>query len=81
MLASTNPCSENRRALYVPPTFAHGYVTLTDDTEITYQMSEFYSPDHERGAHHRSSRFGIAWPVPVVVISDKDAAALPYEPG
>ncbi len=70
---------DNRRALYVPPLFAHGYVTLTDDTEITYQMSERYSPEHERGAHHLSPAFSIAWPVPITVVSDKDAAAKPYE--
>jgi dTDP-4-dehydrorhamnose 3,5-epimerase len=71
---------DNRRALYVPASFAHGYVTLTDDTEITYQMSEFYSPEHERGAHYLSSAFAISWPVPVTIISAKDAAAPPYTP-
>ena len=72
--------ADNRRALYVPPLFAHGYVTITDDTEITYQMSELYSPEHERGVHHRSPVFGIDWPVPVTTISDKDAGLAHYEP-
>ncbi len=71
--------ADNRRALYVPPLFAHGYVTLTDDTEITYQMSERYSPEHERGAHHLSPAFAITWPVPIARISTKDDAAAPYE--
>ena len=66
--------ADNRRALYVPPMFAHGFLTLEDDTEVTYQVSEFYAPDHERGARHDDPAFGIDWPAPVHVISDKDAS-------
>lgn len=63
---------DNRRALYVPEMFAHGYQALTDETEITYQVSASYAPACERGLRHDDPRLGIAWPIPVTDISDKD---------
>jgi dTDP-4-dehydrorhamnose 3,5-epimerase len=63
----------NHRALYVPVGFAHGLQTLTDDAEIFYQMSEFYIPDVQRGYRFDDPAFGIAWPLEVTFISDKDA--------
>ncbi len=66
--------AENRRALYVPPMFAHGYQTLVDGAEVTYQVSEAYTPGTERGLRHDDPRLGLAWPLPVTVLSDKDAA-------
>ncbi|WP_027483717.1 dTDP-4-dehydrorhamnose 3,5-epimerase [Deinococcus pimensis] len=65
---------DNRRALYVPELFAHGYQALTDGAEVTYQVGEFYTPGFERGLRHDDPRLGIAWPLPVTVISAKDAA-------
>jgi dTDP-4-dehydrorhamnose 3,5-epimerase len=65
--------AENRRALYVPEMFAHGYQALTDDAEVVYQVGEFYSPGYERGIRYDDPTFGIEWPIPVTVISDKDA--------
>jgi dTDP-4-dehydrorhamnose 3,5-epimerase len=65
--------ADNRRALYVPEMFAHGYQTLTDDAEVVYQVTEFYTPGYERGARYNDPAFGIEWPMPVQVISDKDA--------
>lgn len=65
---------DNRRALYVPELFAHGYQTLTDGAEVSYQVGEFYTPGSERGLRHDDPRLGIVWPLPVSVISDKDAA-------
>lgn len=62
----------NGRMLLVPKGFAHGFVTLTDDAAVCYQMSEFYAPGAERGARHDDPAFGIAWPVPVLQVSDKD---------
>ncbi|MCW2679346.1 MAG: dTDP-4-dehydrorhamnose 3,5-epimerase [Frankiales bacterium] len=64
----------NRRALYVPPMFAHGYQTLTDAAEVAYQVSEAYTPGTERGLRHDDPALGLGWPLPVSVISDKDAA-------
>jgi dTDP-4-dehydrorhamnose 3,5-epimerase len=63
----------NRRALYVPPMFAHGYQALTDGAEVTYQVSEAYTPGTERGLRHDDPALGLHWPLPVSVISDKDA--------
>lgn len=63
----------NRRALYVPPMFAHGYQALTDGAEVTYQVSEAYTPGTERGLRHDDPALGLSWPLPVSVISDKDA--------
>jgi len=64
--------AENRLALYVPPGFAHGFQTLADDTELYYQMSAAYSPEHARGFRHDDPEIGIAWPLPVSVISERD---------
>jgi len=66
--------AENGRQLFVPELFAHGYITLADDTEAAYQVGEFYAPDAERGIRYDDPALGISWPVPVEVISDKDAA-------
>ena len=65
--------AENRRALFVPEMFAHGYQTLTDNAEVTYMAGEFYTPQHERGLRHDDPAFGISWPLPVSDISPKDA--------
>lgn len=64
--------ADNRIGIYVPPMFAHGHQALTDDVEITYLVSEFYTPGVERGARYDDPSFGIAWPRPVTVVSDKD---------
>ncbi len=69
---------DNRVALYVPEMFAHGYLTLVDDAEVIYQVGEFYSPGYERGLRYDDPKFGIKWPVPVQVISEKDAAWGPF---
>ena len=65
--------ADNRRALYVPPMFAHGYQALTDGAEVSYQVSEAYTPGTERGLRHDDPALGLSWPLPVSVISPKDA--------
>jgi len=65
--------ADNRKMLYVPEDFAHGYQTLTDDSEVLYQVSQFYSPESERGLHWNDPTFGIDWPeTNNLVISEKD---------
>jgi dTDP-4-dehydrorhamnose 3,5-epimerase len=64
----------NRRALYVPEMFAHGYLALSDDAEVIYQVSEVYTPGCERGLRYDDPALDIKWPIPVTVISDKDKA-------
>jgi dTDP-4-dehydrorhamnose 3,5-epimerase len=71
--------ADNRRALYVPEMFAHGYQALTDDAEVVYQVGEFYTPGYERGLRYDDPIFGIEWPIPVTVISEKDAAWTLFE--
>jgi len=77
--------AENRRLLYIPEGFAHGYLTLEDETETFYQVSEPYTPDAERGARWNDSAFGIEWPeAGELVISEKDRSwpdFRPEEPG
>lgn len=65
---------ENGRMLYVPAGFAHGFQTLEDDTHVTYQLSHPYTPEAEGGVRWDDPAFAIRWPLPVAVISDKDAA-------
>lgn len=62
----------NYRMLYVPEGVAHGFQTLTDDTEVFYQVSEFYQPEAERGIRWNDPKIGIDWPLPVQSISEKD---------
>jgi dTDP-4-dehydrorhamnose 3,5-epimerase len=64
--------AENRTMFYIPKRFAHGFLTLEDDTEITYHMSEFYSPDCARGIRWNDPAFEIGWPGEVMVLSEKD---------
>lgn len=64
--------AENRKMLYVPEGFAHGFLTMRDDTEALYLVSEFYSPEHERGVRWNDPAFGIDWPREPSTISEKD---------
>jgi dTDP-4-dehydrorhamnose 3,5-epimerase len=67
--------AQNRLALYIPVGFAHGFETLTSDTEVFYQMSEFYYPEAARGVRWDDPTFGISWPSPHGhTISIKDAS-------
>jgi dTDP-4-dehydrorhamnose 3,5-epimerase len=63
----------NGRMLYVPADFAHGFITLEDNTEVNYLVSEAYTPGAESGLRWNDPAFGIEWPRPVEVISEKDA--------
>lgn len=64
----------NRTALYVPEHFAHGYLTLTDGAEVTYQVSQSYTPGTERGLRWDDPELALPWAREVAVISDKDAS-------
>jgi len=71
--------ADNHRALYVPERFAHGYQALEDATETSYQVGEFYAPGSEGGLSPFDPRLGLKWPLPVSVISPKDAAWAPLD--
>ncbi len=64
--------AENRRALYIPQRFAHGFLTLSDNSEVSYHMSEIYAPGSARGIRWDDPTFCIEWPEPVRVLSEKD---------
>ncbi len=64
--------ADNRRAMYVPEDFAHGFLTLTDESEVFYQMSQFYAPDAGRGIRWNDPALRIEWPEPVRLMSDRD---------
>ena len=65
---------ENRRALYVPPGCAHGFITLENDAEVTYLMGAPYVPELARGVRWDDPAFAIRWPAHPTVISDRDAS-------
>jgi dTDP-4-dehydrorhamnose 3,5-epimerase len=66
--------AESRRMLYVPQGVAHGFQTLADDTEVFYQMSEFHVPEAARGVRWNDPAFGIRWPIPEPILSERDRA-------
>ena len=66
---------ENRRMLWVPPGFAHGFCALSDDADCLYKCTEFYHPESERSILWNDPEIGIEWPVRSPIISPKDAAA------
>jgi dTDP-4-dehydrorhamnose 3,5-epimerase len=69
---SVSLTAENRRMLYLPEGFAHGFETLEDNTEVAYYISEFYAPDCARGIKWNDPMFGIEWPIEPSVVSPRD---------
>jgi dTDP-4-dehydrorhamnose 3,5-epimerase len=72
--------AENHNALYAPKGFAHGFQTLEDDTEVFYQMSEFYTPQAARGIRWNDPALNILWPLEIGPISQKDQAYEDFDP-
>ncbi|HUO24380.1 MAG TPA: dTDP-4-dehydrorhamnose 3,5-epimerase [Candidatus Aquilonibacter sp.] len=68
-----------RNMIYIPEGFAHGFLTLEDETEIFYQMSEFYHPELSRGVRWDDPAFGVVWPGAVKVISERDRTYPDFE--
>lgn len=64
--------AHNHKMLYVPEGFAHGFLTLEDNCEVFYQMSEFYAPEHSKGVRWNDPVFGIEWPMAPCIISERD---------
>jgi dTDP-4-dehydrorhamnose 3,5-epimerase len=71
---------ENRRALYVPPLFGHGFQTLVDNTDVFYQMSEYYDSSFDRGARWNDPVFAIRWPIANPILNDRDRTYEDYVP-
>jgi dTDP-4-dehydrorhamnose 3,5-epimerase len=72
--------ADNRTALYVPKGFAHGFLTLADDTEAFYLVTEFYAPAQERGLRYNDPKLAIDWPFEPIVISEKDLKWRDFNP-
>jgi len=70
----------NRRMFYVPAGFAHGYQALTDDTEVLYLVTEFYTPNAERGVRWDDPAFKIEWPIANPILSPKDTVHADFQP-
>jgi dTDP-4-dehydrorhamnose 3,5-epimerase len=66
--------AQNRRSLFIPPGFAHGFITLRDDTEVYYMISVPHALHHAQGFRWNDPAFGIQWPLAPSVISPRDAA-------
>ena len=64
----------NSRMLYIPEGFAHGFQTVEDNSEVSYQMFAPYSPDHARGIRWDDPALGIDWPLPDPIVSERDQA-------
>lgn len=64
--------ADNRKMMYVPEGFAHGFLTLSDNAEVIYLVSQYYSPDLERGIRWNDPMFHIKWPEEPSIISERD---------
>ena len=72
--------ADNRRQLYVPKGFAHGFQSLVDNVEVAYLISEYYAPDAASGVRYDDPAFGIAWPLPITTMSAKDRSWADFKP-
>jgi dTDP-4-dehydrorhamnose 3,5-epimerase len=79
--AGTELSAENRLALYIPEGCAHGFLTLADDSEVHYQISEYYAPDAARGVRYDDPAFALEWPGDVRVINERDRSYPDFEAG
>ena len=74
--------ADNRRALWIPPGFAHGYFVLSEKAEIEYKLTDYYAPDHERTIRWDDEELAIAWPVDerhACTVSEKDRAGQSFK--
>ena len=67
--------AENKKQLFVPRGFAHGFITLTDDVEVQYKADNYYSPECEGNVLWSDPEIGVEWPLEPVILSDKDKKA------
>lgn len=72
--------AENRKSLYIPERCGHGFLTLAGETEVLYQMSEFYHPESALGVRWNDPAFQIEWPGKVEVVSERDRTYPDFEP-
>lgn len=72
--------ADNYTMAYVPENFAHGFITLEDNTEVYYPVTQFYTPGAERGFRFNDPTFKVDWPVEAVHVSDKDMGHADFDP-
>ena len=72
--------AQDRRMVFVGEGFAHGFQTLEDGSEVFYQISQFYAPEHATGVRWNDPAFGITWPLRPSVMSDRDRAYPDFVP-
>lgn len=70
---------DNRKTLYIPGGFAQGFITLRDNTEVSYSVNEYYHPEVETGLRFNDPAFGIEWPITPEIMTDKDKSWPDYE--
>lgn len=70
--AAATLTADGFETLYIPKGCAHGFITLTDDAVVHYEISEFHHPESARGVRYDDPAFGIRWPMPPVVVNDRD---------
>ncbi len=71
---------ETGAALFIPPGFAHGFITLADETDVFYQMGDVYRAATSRGLRYNDAFFGIGWPIEPKIISERDREYLDFDP-
>ena len=70
---------ENRRSIYIPPGFAHGYQALSDQAELLYLLAGPYPPEPSSGFRHDDPTFAVAWPDPITLVSPRDLTFPTFE--
>ncbi len=75
-----NLTADNFKMVYVPEGFAHGYLTLENDTHVAYHVTEFYTPGYEKGVRWNDPAFYVKWPIQPEIISKKDKSFPNYFP-
>jgi len=73
--------SQNKKMIYIPAGFAHGFQTLEDNTLVHYQMSQFFNQEFARGVRWDDKSFRIAWPLEKTIISEKDLSYQSFQEG
>lgn len=72
--------SENSfNMVYVPENFAHGFLSLEDNSEVYYAVTQFYTPNAERGIRFNDPTFEIEWPIPVQIFTEKDISHIDFD--
>ena len=71
--------SDNKKQMWIPEGFAHGFLTLSDTAEFLYKSTDFYSKEHEQAIRWNDEKIGIQWPMKEVSLSSKDNAALSFK--